>query len=85
VAARDGKLVKRPNLGRPEEVAVPPHGSLPACALARAERAAVKWLCGGALSLRAHMRNSGSGASSRALVKTPSGFLTRATVVRETG
>jgi hypothetical protein len=54
VPARDGELVKRPSLGRPEEVAAPPHGSLPACALARAERAAIKWPCGGALSPRAH-------------------------------
>jgi hypothetical protein len=54
VAVRDGELVKRLSLGRPEEVAAPPHGSLPACALARAERAAIKWPCGGAPSPRAH-------------------------------
>jgi hypothetical protein len=85
VAARDGEPVKRPSLGRPEEVAAPPHGSLPACALARAERATVKWPCSGALSPCAHTRNGGGRASSRAPVKTPSGFLTRATAVRETG
>jgi hypothetical protein len=80
VAARDGELVKRLSLGRPEEVAAPPHGSLLACVLARAERAVVK--CGGALSPHTHTRNGGGGASSRAPVNTPSGFLTRMTAVR---